>query len=61
MSKGSWKRPVFVDHQTYSDNFERTFGKKKPKVDKDIKEGRAINLTLKVGDEDDGTSPEEVR
>jgi len=29
MSKGSWKRPVHVDHETYSRNFNRIFGKPK--------------------------------
>lgn len=26
MSKGSWKRPVFVSQETYSRNFDRIFG-----------------------------------
>lgn len=26
MSKGSWKRPVFVSHEKYSRNFDRIFG-----------------------------------
>lgn len=28
MSKGSWKRPVFVSSKVLSDNYDRTFGKK---------------------------------
>ncbi len=28
MSKGSWKRPVFVSHEKYSENWDRAFGKK---------------------------------
>ena len=72
MSKGSWKRPVFVSHKEYSDRYDAIdWGKKKVPVrtlteeklekdfDRDIKEGRAIRLTLNVGD--DGTPPEEVR
>jgi uncharacterized protein YjhX (UPF0386 family) len=27
MSKGSWKRPVAVSHETYSENWDRIFGK----------------------------------
>lgn len=30
MSKGSSPRPFEVDHQTYSNNFDAIFGKKKP-------------------------------
>jgi hypothetical protein len=28
MSKGSWKRPVFVPHEKVGENYNRTFGKK---------------------------------
>lgn len=30
MSKGSWKRPVYVSHEVYSRNFDRIFGRPKP-------------------------------
>ena len=29
MSKGSWKRPMAVSHETYSRNYDRIFGKPK--------------------------------
>ena len=31
MSKGSKRRPTQVDHETYSDNYDRIFKKKKKK------------------------------
>ena len=34
MSKGSWKRPVFVSQETYSRNFDRIFGKPEDEEDK---------------------------
>lgn len=33
--KGTWKRPCLVDDETYTDNWERTFGKKEKNLKKD--------------------------
>lgn len=70
MSKGSWKRPVQVSHETYSRNYDRIFGKGRITAEVELEDGTKVKAHVNPKDmrrlkmqqaEEDGAPTEEVR